>query len=60
MNDQEKLVIREWTNDEPLPEQSRWKMSFRNDTTYLECESDSLWAVIRVMFSAWKRQRKKK
>ena len=53
------VEIRETTSTEPFPEQARWKVSFREDKTYFECESNSLWAVIRVTFSAWRRVRRK-
>lgn len=54
----EQLVVKEWVSDEPLPEQMRWKMSFRDDATYMESESNSFLAMIRVMFVAWRRRRK--
>ena len=54
------VVIKKWTSTESPPEQLRWKMSFWDNTTYLECESDSLWDVIRVMFTAWRRRRAQK
>lgn len=56
----EPIQIKTWKSDEPLPEQMRWKVSFRDETRYFETESDSFWAIIRVMFVVWKRETKRK
>lgn len=47
------VKIKTWTTDEPLPEQLRWKMSYRDEKCFFECESVSFWVVIRIMFQAW-------
>ena len=49
-------LMKRWSSNEPLPEQLRWKMSFRDGTTYLEAESNSLPALIHILYLAWRRQ----
>lgn len=55
------IDIKQWTSsNESLPKQDRWKLSFLDDTTYFEVESNSLWDVVRVAFVAWKQNLKRK
>lgn len=43
---------------EDLPEQMRWKMSFRDETFYAEAESDRLLSVFRAMWFMWRRRKR--
>jgi len=47
-----------WESSEPLPEQKRWKMSFRDEKSYAEAESDSLRSVVRAMWWMWSRRKR--
>lgn len=47
-----------WTSSEPLPEQKRWKMSFREEKMFAEAESDSLYNVLRSMWLMWRRRKR--
>jgi hypothetical protein len=49
---------RTWESSEPLPEQKRWKMSFRDEKSFAEAESDSLRSVIRAMWWMWSRRKR--
>jgi hypothetical protein len=54
------MEIKTWTSSDPLPEQMRWRVSFKDYERYFEAESDSFWAVIRVLFVVWKREMREK
>jgi hypothetical protein len=36
----------------------RWRIGFLDSKTFVDFESDSLWVVLRVMFTYWRSHRK--
>jgi hypothetical protein len=54
----DEVIKKVWISNEAPPEQLRWKISFWDGTTYLECEGDSLRDVSRLMLIALEKKEK--
>jgi len=43
------MEVKTWTEEGPLPEQKRWKVSKREEKRYFEVESDSLFYILYII-----------
>lgn len=58
VSDSEELQVKRWSIEGPL-EQTRWKIRFFDGITSTEVESESFWAVVRLIYRAWKMRNRK-
>lgn len=56
------LEVKQYTTTEPIdiPDQLRWKLSYKDETIFYEIESDSLWQVFQVQIHIWWNGKKRK